>query len=378
MIPEQYGRYDEITMIPYLVKEQGFKLIIYGIEDCGKYIFDWMKLSYDIKAECFLDTSEGGKEKYICDTKVLTPEELLKTGMEKCIVVISQMSYRKSDDEKKVIDKIMNMLKDNILKCMVCYGGNLCNGVKVDWYYYIKNNTNSFEKIYEMFNDELSKETLIEYLKTYICGSRYAGKTMPEEYKYWGDVCNRFLIRLTNEEVFLNIGACRGDAIYQYLKCKGSYKKIIAVEGDERAFGFLKRNISFLDEHIRRAIQCDNYMLGEEYTIDNLYGNENIALINMDIEGAELQVLKSGEQTIKNKRPALAICVYHKKEDLIDITTYIKQLVNEYIFVLRKYPSSLPLNNIGFDGIQQSNELVLYAIPRERFGDKMAINKRKL
>lgn len=292
LIPEQYGRYDEITMIPYLVKEQGYKLIIYGIEDWGKYIFDWIKLSYRIKADYFLDVRGGGD---FCDTKVLTPEELLKTGIEKCIIVISQISYRKSDEEKKKTDETMNVLKNCISKCMVCYGGNLYNSVKVDWYYYIKNNSNSFEEIYDLLNDELSKETLIEYLRAYICGSRYAGKTMPEEYKYWGDVHNPFFVPLTNEEVFLNVGACRGDTVYQYLKCKSPYKKIIAIEGDERAYIFLKRNISFLDEQIKQTIQCDNYMLGKDYTIDNLYGDENVALINMDIEGAELQVLKSGE-----------------------------------------------------------------------------------
>lgn len=362
--PEQYGRYDEITMIPYLVKKQNFKLVVYGTDDYGKYVFDWIRLSYNIGADYFLDISNCPP---YCDIEVLRPEELLEKGIKKMIVVISPISYRKIDEEKKKIDEIMDLLKDKIRKCMVCYGGNLYNSIKVDWYYYIKKNNAAFEKTYGLLSDDLSKETLMEYLKTHICGSRYAGKTMPEEYKYWGGTYDRLFANLSQDEVFLNIGACRGDTIYQYLNCKNPYKKIIAVEGDVRIYKFLERNISFLDEETKQTIQCDNYMLGGGYTIDSLYGNEDIGLINMDIEGAELEVLKSGEQTIKKRRPVLAICAYHKKEDLIEIPAYINQIVDRYIFVLRKYPSGLPLNCIGFDGIQQSNELVLYAIPQERY-----------
>ena len=69
----------------------------------------------------------------------------------------------------------------------------------------------------------------------------------------------------------------------------------------------------------------------------------------MDIEGAELSALHGAEKTIKRDKPVLAICVYHKREDLIAIPQYIKELVPEYKLYLRAH-------------FPYASELVLYAI----------------
>lgn len=48
--------------------------------------------------------------------------------------------------------------------------------------------------------------------------------------------------------------------------------------------------------------------------------------IKMDIEGSELAALKGAEKTIRNMRPNLAICLYHKTEDLYKIPQWIDGL----------------------------------------------------
>ncbi len=58
-------------------------------------------------------------------------------------------------------------------------------------------------------------------------------------------------------------------------------------------------------------------------------------------------------------RPVLAIAMYHKKEDIIDIGVYLKNLLKDYIFILRAYPSWI-------GNMNQNHELILYAIPYER------------
>ena len=75
---------------------------------------------------------------------------------------------------------------------------------------------------------------------------------------------------------------------------------------------------------VLEKIQADNYFLGRDgKTIDNLYADEDISLINMDIEGAELSVLKTAVNIIRKNRPVLSICVYHKAEDLVEIPAWI-------------------------------------------------------
>lgn len=69
----------------------------------------------------------------------------------------------------------------------------------------------------------------------------------------------------------------------------------------------------------------------------------------MDIEGAELQALKGAENIIRRYRPKLAICIYHKPEDLYEIPQFIKSCHSDYKFYIRHYTDIF-------------SELVLYAI----------------
>ncbi len=86
----------------------------------------------------------------------------------------------------------------------------------------------------------------------------------------------------------------------------------------------------------------------EVVTLDSVI-REKVTFIKMDIEGAELEALKGAKNLIQAYRPKLAICIYHKPEDLTEIPLYIKSLVPDYKLYVRHYS-----NNTG--------ELVLYAV----------------
>ena len=76
---------------------------------------------------------------------------------------------------------------------------------------------------------------------------------------------------------------------------------------------------------------------------------EKVSFIKMDIEGAELPALNGAEKIIQRHKPKLAVCVYHKREDLITIPQYIKSIVPEYKFYLRVH-------------FPYASELVLYGV----------------
>ena len=78
--------------------------------------------------------------------------------------------------------------------------------------------------------------------------------------------------------------------------------------------------------------------------------NERVTFIKMDIEGSELEALKGAKNTIQRDKPKLAICIYHKPEDMTEIPLYIKSLVPEYKLYIRHHS-----NRYG--------ETVLYAVP---------------
>jgi len=73
-------------------------------------------------------------------------------------------------------------------------------------------------------------------------------------------------------------------------------------------------------------------------------------IIKMDVEGAELEALKGAYNTIKNYKPRLAICVYHKPSDIIDIPGFILQINDGYKLYLRHHRADI------------ADDTVLYAI----------------
>jgi hypothetical protein len=72
----------------------------------------------------------------------------------------------------------------------------------------------------------------------------------------------------------------------------------------------------------------------------------------MDIEGAELNALEGAANTIKRFQPKLAICVYHKPEDIFVIPQLIKRLNPDYTLYLDNFTSG-------------PYETVLFALPKK-------------
>ncbi|WP_051904369.1 FkbM family methyltransferase [Hippea jasoniae] len=57
---------------------------------------------------------------------------------------------------------------------------------------------------------------------------------------------------------------------------------------------------------------------------------EHVDFIKMDIEGYELKALKGAKNLIKKCKPKLAICLYHKPEDIYEIPKFIKEIEPDY------------------------------------------------
>lgn len=62
-----------------------------------------------------------------------------------------------------------------------------------------------------------------------------------------------------------------------------------------------------------------------------------VGFIKLDVEGQEMHALLGAQQIIQRDRPLLAVCVYHRPGDMLDIMTYLHALVPQYRFYLRHY-----------------------------------------
>jgi FkbM family methyltransferase len=100
------------------------------------------------------------------------------------------------------------------------------------------------------------------------------------------------------------------------------------------------------------AIAQDGESFIQVVAIDDCAPMFRPTYVKLDIEGAERSALKGMERTIRESRPALAICVYHKPSDLWEIPSILDESLPDATFYLRAHAWN------GF-------ELVLYAIPNE-------------
>ena len=174
----------------------------------------------------------------------------------------------------------------------------------------------------------------------------------------------------TENEIFVDGGAYDGDTIDNFQQIvQGKFQYIYAFEPDRQNYTNLVANhqdkriclfnlglynqdksISFLSgKGGSSKVQANGKDVIKVCSFDNLdVPDRNVSFVKMDIEGSERKALEGMKNTILKYKPKLAICVYHKFEDLWEIPFFIKQLVPEYKIYIRNHTTYL-------------DEIVLYA-----------------
>lgn len=227
----------------------------------------------------------------------------------------------------------------------------------IENYSYILQNENEYYEILNRLEDEESKRSIIEVIRSLIENDIYRYNEYPPEIKYFDDNIYK---SLGDKEVWINCGSCTGDTIIKYLLSGKEFERIYAVEIDQKMIDHLRELFQLFPKEIEEKIIIHNQCLegsGSEKNIDHIFEKEKISLINMDIEGAELMVLEGAAKKIQQDKPILAIAAYHKPEDLLTIPQFIFQQSCDYHLFFRKYRGCCP---------EAINEYIYYAVPKER------------
>ena len=217
---------------------------------------------------------------------------------------------------------------------------------------FLKKHIDEIEIAYSSLADEQSKKVFENIVRFQITGDlNYCFEcetTKDEAYN---------ILDLGESESFLDLGAYRGDTVEEFLKYTKFYKKIVAVEPDTRTFKKLQLNCENLEKCLllNNAIWSENCTLtfdgnkgrgasaksqGEEKSaicvdyITEKYGE--FSYINIDIEGAENEMLKGSSNTLKSK-PKLCMAVYHKSEDVFALINKVKEMNGDYKIYLRHH-----------------------------------------
>ncbi len=240
-------------------------------------------------------------------------------------------------------------------------------------YDFVTEHSDQFEWVYRTVGDDRSKDVLVAFLNQRISMQMGELDRVRDDHQYFPGA----LVRLDQDEVYIDCGAFDGDSVRAFLaavgrQTDGRYEAIYAFEPDADNFSALTRkhqdtpNMTLINKGawssettLRFAggretgseIQEEGEVVVNVITIDSVLAGKRATHLKMDIQGAEYEALKGAEKTIMTWTPKLAICVYHKHEDLLTIPQYILSLNPNYDLYLRAHHS-------------RAAEIVLYGIPK--------------
>ena len=207
-----------------------------------------------------------------------------------------------------------------------------------------------------LYADEIEKELKELGVRNIInMGSILAKYTEADSRQYYD------VFSFGENEVIADVGCYDCYSTLQYFKyANQDYKKIYSFEPEPKQYSYCKDLITrgkYHDWDIFNCGVCDttgkllfNFnssctKISEEgdvevevIKLDDFFKTHEVpTFIKMDIEGAELAALKGCAETIRKYKPKLAICVYHKPEDIFEIPEYILSLNPNYKMWLRHY-----------------------------------------
>lgn len=286
------------------------KLVVYG---AGNDFNILMRIYPDFRFKVLCDKSEEKQKKGYRGYSVISPEELLAEKDEDIYVAITTSAYWREIEEF--------LLKNNFRQKRILNFGKIADALYSKQYFE--------EKI--MIPGE--KEVLID-------GGCYDCLDI-KKFDKW----------------------CQGkyDKIYAFEPDNINYSRCMKVIENlnlnrvqllNKGLWNCKEKLSFsMSGHAgSQIIQDENAeMTIDVVAIDDIVGKDNVTMIKMDIEGAELKALQGAELTIRRCHPRLAISAYHKPEDMIKLASYILSVDSSYKLYFRHYR-------------MLSNETVLYAI----------------
>jgi FkbM family methyltransferase len=231
------------------------------------------------------------------------------------------------------------------------------------------------ETILTRLSDEVAREQFNAYFK-WVCREKGVSPI-------FGRGEDQYINALTLEKlsgaVVLDGGAYSGDTLKQFIEqSNASFTSYHAVEPDPASFSKLTEYISTLPSGIRA--KCSSYQMVLSATsglvafenfdnqmsrvvdsgikntasisISDLASSHDVSptFIKLDLEGAELAVLRAELRQLQMWRPTICVAIYHNPSDFIEIPSTLISALSDYRFYVRSH------NRFGLD-------FVFYALP---------------
>lgn len=324
---------------------QDRNLVLYGAGNLGVSTAKWL-FQNGIHPNCFCDRSKRGGNEDIA-LPIISPQELLAYYNSSNIIICS----------KAHAEDIRNdLLLSGIEKDRIFITENLpIHGMTVEDFL---PHVDGYEWAYNFFSDDTSKAIILNRIEGYLL-SKPLKASLNVEYFDNG------VMALGQEEVFVDGGMFNGDTALDFIRCvAGQFRHYYGFEIDDANYKQATKNLKDIERVtlIQKGLwSCETELrfntnlsasskLSESgdgtvpvTSLDTYFADllDKPTFIKLDIEGAEKEALLGARNIIKSDKPKLAICAYHKPEDIYELPKLLEGYGVDYKFTLRHYNDTL-------------------------------------
>ena len=320
-------------------------LVLYGAGDLGLRTAKWLSRN-EVSLNCFCDRSKSGIH---IDTAlpIVSPQDLL-----------------------------LNYKDANILICSITHAddirqGLLVLGIPEERIFLMENlpihamtiedflpHVDGYEWAYNFFADDTSKAIILNRVEGYLLSTPFKSSQNVEYF-------DNEVMTLSREEVFVDGGMFDGDTAVEFIRrVAGQFWQYYGFEIDTANYRQAAKNLKGIERVtlLQQGLwssQTDlrfntnlsaSSKLSESgdgtvpvTSLDAFFADlsDKPTLIKLDIEGAEKEALLGAKNVIKSVKPKLAICAYHKPEDIYELPKLLAGYGVDYKFMLRHYSDTL-------------------------------------
>jgi len=318
-------------------------IILYGYGEVGKDIAKFL-ISRNVQVECFADTYKHGTAG-LFGLPIISPDELARSYKTANIIITSDTYFN------EICEQLIAL---GLSEYQMSVNFSAFNTMIAD----INEHEDGYAWAYEHFDDELSKSIVL---------ARLEQLASPLTLPFFNNIrsCSpqyfeNGIINLGVNEVFVDAGMFTGDTAQILMNLtKDKHLKYYGFEPDSKNFAKATdkllniNNVELSQMALWDSVMQLNFAQGLEGSSkvmeDSLEFVQATSLdvyfkdkqpptfIKMDIEGAEKQALIGAKDIISKNCAKLAICVYHKPEDIYELPQIMKLYSNKYRFFLRHY-----------------------------------------
>ena len=329
-----------------ITEQQGKKLVLFGAGDCGHVVYNMLH-NREIKVFCFCDNKYSGHTDAATGLMIAAPEHL-KERIEDYAVLVCAV------EEDVYLSMSRQLEQMGFDRTQIHIMREYYDRLSVE---YLEENLQKYKDAYLLMGDDFSRKVYLARMKKVFLMGDIAEVVSTDTESYFDEK-----IHLTDKEVFLDCGGFDGDTSVKFIeRCGGNYENIIIFEPESCKKAAIEKNMKGYRYEFRQAgvwsrntklyfdaqgtdgshvSDTESGCMIEAVSLDETVYDKKPTFIKMDIEGAEQEALKGSRKVIREYKPKLAVCVYHRPDDLYEIPLLVKKLNPEYELCLRQYSNT--------------------------------------